>query len=61
MTGKLTGFLTTACPSCGLVATRHVYDIGSGPELSCANCEWCWGAEGQPLRPLMGGDPHDTP
>lgn len=44
----------SACPSCGVVATRMVYDIGSGPELSCANCEWCWGAEGQPLKPLHG-------
>jgi hypothetical protein len=45
----------SACPSCGVVATRMVYDIGSGPELSCANCEWCWGAEGQPLKPLDVG------
>lgn len=42
----------TACPSCGAVAERMVYDIGSGPELSCANCEWCWGADGQPLDPI---------
>jgi hypothetical protein len=41
--------ITSACPSCGLVATRETYDIGDGPELSCANCEWCWGADGQPL------------
>ena len=44
--------ITSACPSCGAVAERRVYDIGSGPELSCANCEWCWGAEGQPLDPV---------
>jgi hypothetical protein len=44
--------ITSACPACGLVAERETYDIGSGPELSCANCEWCWGAEGQDLKPL---------
>lgn len=43
---------TGPCPSCGTVATRRAYDIGSGPELSCANCEWCWGAEGQDLSPV---------
>ena len=42
----------SACPSCGAVAERMSYDIGSGPELSCANCEWCWGAAGQPLDPV---------
>ena len=42
----------TACPQCGDVATREVYDIGDGPELSCASCEWCWGADGQLLHPL---------
>lgn len=41
----------SACPQCGTVAKRETYDIGDGPELSCANCEWCWGAEGQLLRP----------
>ena len=30
--------VTSACPSCGAVATRHTYDVGSGPELSCGNC-----------------------
>lgn len=44
--------LNVPCPSCGEVAERTVYDIGSGPELSCANCEWCWGAAGQSLKPL---------
>ena len=41
----------SACPSCGLVSTRETYDIGngSGPELSCSDCEWCWGADGQDL------------
>lgn len=43
--------MTTACPSCGAVAERRTYDIGDGPELSCASCEWCWGADGQTLRP----------
>lgn len=40
------------CPSCGAVATRTIYDVGDGPELSCANCEWCWGADGQPLSAI---------
>lgn len=44
--------ITSACPTCHVVAEREAYDIGSGPELSCANCEWCWGAEGQDLQPL---------
>lgn len=43
--------VTSACPSCGEYAEREVYDIGSGPELSCVFCEWCWGAEGQDLKP----------
>lgn len=29
------------------------YDIGSGPEISCPACEWCWGADGQPLKPVQ--------
>lgn len=41
-----------ACPACGAVKRRETYDIGSGPELSCSQCEWCWGADGQPLHPL---------
>jgi hypothetical protein len=45
--------LPTTCPSCGVVAVREPYDIGSGPELSCAACEWCWGAQGQDLKPLV--------
>ena len=44
--------ITSACPTCGEVAESETYDIGSGPELSCASCEWCWGAEGQDLQPL---------
>jgi len=44
--------VTSACPTCGTVAERMPYDIGSGAELSCSACEWCWGAEGQDLRPL---------
>lgn len=40
------------CPSCGDTARRETFDIGSGPELSCYSCEWCWGAEGQDLKPL---------
>jgi len=46
------------CPSCGTVATRETYDIGDGPELSCATCEWCWGAEGQDLTPLTPDSHH---
>ena len=46
----------SACPTCGEVATRDIYDIGSGPELCCASCEWCWGAEGQLLKPLAYAD-----
>ncbi len=47
---------TSACPSCGAVAERTLYDIGSGPELSCASCEWCWGADGQSLKQLKLSD-----
>lgn len=32
------------------------YDIGSGPEMSCSRCEWCWGADGQPLNPKDATD-----
>lgn len=42
----------SACPGCGRRAARKPYDIGSGPELACDTCEWCWGAEGQDLKPL---------
>jgi len=44
------------CPSCGDTAQRETFDIGSGPELSCYTCEWCWGAEGQDLEPLRPRD-----
>jgi hypothetical protein len=44
--------ITSVCPTCGDYAERQVYDIGSGPELACASCEWCWGAEGQDLKPF---------
>jgi hypothetical protein len=44
--------VTSECPCCGDIATRRTYNIGSGPELSCVSCEWCWGADGQDLRPL---------
>jgi hypothetical protein len=46
------GWITSACPSCGTVAQRESYDMGSGPELACADCEWCWGADGQRLKAL---------
>lgn len=52
--------ITSACPACGTVAERETYDIGSGPELSCANCEWCWGAEGQHLKPLYPPGPRNV-
>lgn len=48
--------VTSECPNCGDKATRQVYDIGSGAELSCASCEWCWGADGQPLKPIAYAD-----
>lgn len=44
--------VTSACPNCGAVAERVAYDIGSGAELACADCEWCWGANGQVLKPV---------
>lgn len=44
--------VTSACPQCGDVATRTPYDIGSGRELACGSCEWCWGADGQRLLAL---------
>jgi hypothetical protein len=40
------------CPFCGHEFRMRPYDIGSGPEVSCSNCEMCWGADGQPLKPL---------
>lgn len=43
--------LTQPCPSCGNPVTMAPYDIGSGPEMACPFCEWCWGANGQPLQP----------
>lgn len=48
--------VTSVCPLCGQEGTRTAYDVGSGPELSCANCEWCWGANGQDLKPLTLAD-----
>ncbi len=40
------------CPECHGEFHAKPYDIGSGPELSCPHCEWCWGANGQPLKPI---------
>jgi len=37
---------------------RPVYDVGSGPEVACGVCEWCWGAEGQDLRPITPESSH---
>jgi hypothetical protein len=53
--------IRSACPSCGVVADRDPYDIGSGPELSCSNCEWCWGANGQDLQPITPGVTYEPP
>lgn len=39
------------CPNCGERVEGAAYDIGSGPELCCSNCETCFGAEGQDLDP----------
>lgn len=50
----------SVCPNCGDVALREPYDIGSGPELSCADCEWCWGMDGQELKPLVSPGAHVT-
>lgn len=44
------------CPQCKKGAQRTAYDVGSGPELCCADCDWCWGANGQDLQPLTLGD-----
>lgn len=44
--------VTSPCPNCEHEEERHTYDVGSGPELSCAKCEWCWGADGQELKPV---------
>lgn len=52
----------SACPSCGEVGRRETYDIGSGPELCCMTCDWCWGANGQELKPvLVKCEGHDIP
>jgi hypothetical protein len=40
------------CPFCKGHFHAEPYDIGSGPELACPHCEMCWGANGQPLKPL---------
>lgn len=45
--------IVSDCPNCGHRAGRDTYDIGSGPELSCAWCEFCWGADGQELKPMV--------
>lgn len=43
---------TWECPNCRSKFRMTPYDIGSGPEVACPTCEWCWGAEGQDLKPL---------
>ena len=43
--------ITQNCPCCDKAVTMRPYDIGSGPEMCCPDCEWCWGANGQPLDP----------
>lgn len=47
----MTEKITQRCPNCDAEVTMRPYDIGSGPEMSCPNCEWCWGANGQALDP----------
>lgn len=47
-----TEMVTQWCPSCAAKVTMVPYNIGSGPEMSCPTCEWCWGADGQELQPL---------
>jgi len=44
--------VTSSCPTCSAVRARTTYEVGSGPELSCLSCDWCWGANGQLLTPL---------
>ena len=45
--------MNNVCPTCGTVVNEEsFYDIGSGPEYCCPTCEWCWGAQGQDLKPL---------
>jgi hypothetical protein len=44
--------ITQTCPTCQRTVTMIPYDIGSGPEMSCPDCEWCWGADGQSLLPI---------
>ncbi len=44
--------VTQNCPCCHTEVTAVPYDVGSGPEMHCPTCDWCWGAAGQPLLPL---------
>ena len=34
--------VTIACPNCGEVREREVFNVGTGPEVSCDACEWVW-------------------
>jgi len=38
------------CPACGEWFRTLPYDIGSGRELNCPHCDWCFGADGQQLK-----------
>lgn len=40
------------CPNCSGKFAAEPYDIGSGPEVCCPNCDTCFGANGQPLNGL---------
>ena len=51
------GYLRS-CPSCGAHHDGDPYDIGSGPEFNCHQCDWCWGALGQDLTPLPAPELH---
>lgn len=41
--------VTRRCPQCQRSITAIPYDLGDGPELSCPDCEWCFGVNGQRL------------
>jgi len=43
---------TMPCPCCGAMVSMHPYDLGSGPEMACPDCERCWGVDGQDLKPV---------
>lgn len=58
--GRVMRDFIRTCPSCGAHHDGEPYDIGSGPEFNCRECDWCWGALGQALQPLPS-DPFAPP